>query len=355
MPEHDTPNELQSGFVTPDTKGKDLGPTSETGYASFLAHEHPETEQIGDDTYMLSLPLPVGGGPITSTLCYVMAGPHGEAHLVDPGWNSDEDWNRLTSALKEWGLGPVKSVFVTHLHIDHIGMAERIRQEYGATMIMGEAEWALFQSIPDQAAMNARYDSWGVPFDKRPVMPSDLWHESQVPVAPPDQLVREGDKLDMGRPMEVMVSPGHTEGSLTLRDDDRRLIMPGDNVLPHIHPGLGLDYDPDGDPLGDYLDAIESMNAYDGYEVLPGHGFRFAHLALRNDQTVAHHLRRTKQVVKALETMPADVSVWELASKLHWSHGWDNLEGYFLNSALQQTSMHLRFVRNPERSAKWLA
>jgi len=339
----------------------DLEPTRPGEYAAFMAKRLPAPEQIDDATYLLPIPMFGGGDFVTNTLCYVLRGPDSAAHLIDAGMNTDSGWEVLRSALDAWNLGPVATVVVTHLHIDHIGMAERVRQEWGARVIMGETEWRTYLSSPTADERKANYDKWGVPVDRRPVMPPELepGHTSpnmgpQRLIDPPDQFVHDKDVLDLGRPVTVMLTPGHTEGGISLRDDAHRLIITGDQILPHMHAGIGLDYDPTSDPIGDYLEACGRMAMYDGYETLPGHGFGFRKLGLRLVQTTNHHLRRSRQVAEALATYPND-SVWTLASRLSWSYGFENLEGYFLNSALQQTAMHRTFVRNTARSAPWLA
>jgi len=339
----------------------DLEPARPAEYAAFIGKTLPAPEQIDAETYLLPIPMLGGDDFVTNTLCYVLRGPDGAAHLIDAGMNTDEGWAVLRSALDAWKLGPVASVVVTHMHIDHIGMAERVRQEWGARVIMGEIEWRTYLSSPTADERTARYDKWGVPVDKRPVIPPELepGHTSptvgpQRLIDPPDQFVHDQDVLDLGRPVTVMVTPGHTEGGLSLRDDAHRLMFTGDQILPHMHAGIGLDYDPTGDPIGDYLEACQRMAAYDGYEALPGHGFGFRRLGLRLVQTTNHHLRRSRQVAEALATHPDD-SVWTLASRLTWSYGFDNLTGYFLNSAIQQTAMHQTFVRDTARSAPWLA
>ena len=339
-------------------RGADLGPTSQAGFAAFQQGVDPAPEQIDAQTYCFNTPA-FEGGIVTSTFCYVLAGENGAAHLIDPGMNSDRGWQRLRDALELWGFTSVASVVVTHMHLDHVGMAERVRQEWGAPLIAGSTEWQTYLDTPTQAERNDRYDQWGVPAHRRPVMPPALAAgytadnmPLQHPENPPDCLVDDGAVLDLGRPVTVMLTPGHTDGGLTLRDDAHRLIIVGDEVLPNMHTGLGLDYDPLGDPVGDYLDGAQRLADYDGYEVGPGHGFRFTQLGLRLRQTSTRHLHRSRELADALAKHPDD-SVWQLAQRLSWGHGFDNLEGYFLNSALQQTAMHLTFIRS-SRAQRWL-
>lgn len=332
---------------------RDLTPTSPAGYAAFEAGVRPPTERIDEGAAVCAVELPPGG-IVTSTLCYLFRGAGSSGHLVDPGWNSDAGFAAIEESMAMLGVTTIDSVVTTHLHADHLGMAERIRDAYGAALVMSSTEWRTYLEVPDENERNVRYDEWGVPADRRPHLPQLTAVPDQSPRTEPDVLVSEGDVLDLGRNVTVLSTPGHTEGSISLVDTKHELILTGDHVLPHIHPGLGLDYAAAGDPVGDYLEALERVASFDGYDVLPGHGYRFRRLSERAAQIARHHLRRARQVADAVMTSENDPTVWELASHLSWARGWDGLEGYFLNSALQQTAMHRRFVTSP-RGERWLA
>lgn len=330
---------------------KELRPTSAAGYADFLAVMHPSPEAIDDRTFVLGQPLP-SAAYVTSTLCYVIVGSDGTGHIVDPGWNTDENMVRLRSALEEWGVKRVGTVVATHLHDDHLGMADRVRSEFGAQLALSRTEWDALLARPFDVHAGARLDAWGVPEDKRPALTGGSSHLHEAPE--PDIFVADGDVLDFGRPFRVLLTPGHSQGGITLIDQERGRILTGDHIMPHLHPGLGLGYVGDADPVGDYLESAERLFQWDGFEVLPGHGYRFAQLGRRIEQHIGHHLRRTRQVAQIHAHSP-EATIWQTAAQLSWSAGWDALNGYFLFSALAQTAMHLRFVRDTGRSARWLA
>lgn len=334
-----------------DGAANGLEPTSAAGYAAFLAGEHPAPEAIDDRTFMLSLPLP-NPAIVTSTLVYVLLGEDGVGHIVDPGWDTDENMARLRAALAGWGVDRIGTVVATHLHPDHLGMADRIRREFGAEVVLSRIEWDAVLARPFERDSSAVLDAWGVPAQRRP--PAERQRDLFAGWPAPERLVGDGEVLDLGRPVRVVLTPGHSQGGITLVDEERRRILTGDQVMPHINPGLGLGYVGDGDPIGDYYESAEGLLAWDGHEVLPGHGYRFARLGERVRQHIGHHLRRTRQVAAVRDRDP-EATIWDTAGQLHWSAGFDNLRGYFLYSALAQTAMHLRFLEDGARSARWLA
>ena len=90
----------------------------------------PSVAQVRPGLWVLPLPLPA---PPHEVLVYVLqsdAGPY----LVDAGWDTEEAWDALRAGLEAIGtrVEDVQGVLVTHSHIDHYGLAPRIRAASGA-------------------------------------------------------------------------------------------------------------------------------------------------------------------------------------------------------------------------------
>ena len=191
-----------------------------------------------------------------------------------------------------------------------------------------------------------RLDAWGVPADRRAELAESFDRPSLVDDLVPDELLADGDVIDLpGHRLEVVATPGHTDGHMCLVDADRRVVYTGDHVLPGIYSGIGIGTLPGSDALGDYLASLDRLEPFDGFHALPGHEYRFDGIAPRRAAIAAHHLRRTAEVA-ALVPVLGDATVWEYARRLSWTAGWDGLEGFWLHSALRQTALHLEFVRS---------
>lgn len=304
----------------------------------------PSPERITADTAAIALPLP-HGGTVPYTLCYVLLDANGEAHLVDPGYGSDENAELLRSGLAELGDPRVRSVIVTHLHPDHLGMADRLRTATGATIVMHAREQEAIETVANATeSLDDLFERWGVPAGSAPVVPSGRTVSFSLGSSPPDVLVADGELLDVpGREITAILTPGHTPGHLCLRDAERGLLFTGDHVLPTVYPGLGLGGPTANNPIADYFESIDRVRRYDDHEILPGHGYRFRGLAERCDRIVAHHLKRSREVAAALAEHP-QASVWETASRIRWTAGWQNLAGFNRYSALAQTEMHIGYL-----------
>ncbi|MHA7284094.1 MBL fold metallo-hydrolase [Arthrobacter sp. TMS2-4] len=323
--------------------------STSTQQADAIARgELPALEQVRDDVWSLAQPMP--GGHLAYSLTYLLRGTDGGIHVIDPGWDSDANWGRLTGALTMIAPdGVVTGITGTHLHPDHVGMAARLRRGSGAPLAMHGVERAALERhatrVLDADEVTARLDAWHVPRERRDEL-SRFVDRSPAGLAPAvDRSLSDGDVLPVtGFRTVVMDTPGHTAGHICLRDDDRGLLYTGDHVLPTVVAGLGLGGATPSSPLADYLTSIDRVRRYGHYEALPGHGHRFAGLGERAHESAEHHLKRTREVAAVLEAS-GEPTVWDLASRLTWTAGWEGLQGFQLLSALSQTEMHRDFVR----------
>lgn len=320
-------------------------PTSVAQHGSALARTTPAIEQVRDGVWAIPLPVP-HAGVVESTLCYSLADTFGGVHLVDPGWDTDDNRDRLEAGLRVagFGLSDVRSITATHLHPDHLGLGTRLRTELGIPLALHRAENAALTrpAYADPEGMLAR---WGVPAGHLAELTAVVTPRSGPPGAAADVELDDDDRLRIpGRDVRVVWTPGHTAGSICLFDPADGLFFSGDHVLPIINPGLGLGGFTDGDdPLGAALDSYSRVTAFDDAEVCPGHGYRFRGLAVRAGQIADRHRRRSAEI-GALATAAPAATVWQIAEHVTWTDGWQNLAGFLRLSALSQTEMHLRHL-----------
>jgi len=320
-------------------------PVQPTSDAQFEAHSLgavPPVEQVAEGIWAVATALPFGHIPYT--LSYLIRSSGAGVHLVDPGWNSDDNWVTLTNALRAMDATPndLASVTVTHLHPDHVGLAERVRAETGAPVAVHRLEQAAMDAFASSAAIadEGQLERWGVPDDRRPELRALAAASSELRVVTADVLLDDGDRLDVAdRDLRVIHTPGHTNGHICLVDTD--VVLTGDHVLPTIYPGLGLGGATEGNPIADYFASLARVRGFDDREVLPGHSYSFRGLAERCDAIEAHHRRRSSEVAEAA----GGASVWEIAASLTWTAGWANLHGFYVQSALAQTAMHVEYLR----------
>lgn len=303
-------------------------------------------EQVRDDVWAIAMEMP--GGHIPYSYVYLFRDAEGSLHTVDAGFDLEENWVRFVDAVASIGheLSDVKTIVVTHMHPDHLGLANRIRTATGAPLVMHrEEQRALDGTNWASQSLAANLDSWGVPEDRLPELVQVMNGAASVGGAVHiDRLLEDEEVVQWpGISLNIMWTPGHTGGHFCVRDDDRRFLITGDHVLPNMFAGLGLGAPTETNPLADYVAGLARVSAYDDYEVLPGHGYRFTGIAGRAADSAEHHLRRAREISVVLAENP-DLSVWDTASKLTWTAGWENLSGFFLYSALMQCAMHREYL-----------
>lgn len=334
-----------------------MQPTNPAQFDDAMADRVPAADEVREGIWSIPLPMQQPGNPFS--LSYLIAGDDGSLHLIDTGYDGDENWALFRRALDGFGLSvdDIASVFVTHLHPDHLGMTERLRAASGARigMLRREREGLAAVAAGGLTPPTGLLEGWGVPPERRAELSIPLGADLVARGIPSiDVSYEPGDLIDVpGRAIEVLWTPGHTAGSASLVDREAGLLYTGDTVLPKIFSGLGL-----GDrglpgsaasnPIGDYLESLTSLARFDDLEVAPGHGYRFRGLIERNAQLAEHHLHRSRAAAAVIRD-DADATVWQVASRLRWTAGWANLRSFYLLSALSQTVLHLDFARsNPE-------
>jgi glyoxylase-like metal-dependent hydrolase (beta-lactamase superfamily II) len=174
----------------------------------------------------------------------------GEAMVIDPG----DDVPYILSRIKAHGL-TLKQIVITHAHFDHVGGAMQLKRATGAPILLNENDLPLL-------AMMAEQPRW-VGIDP---------HQLVIPeVAPPD--VNAGDGLLVGvagHKAEVLLTPGHTQGSICLHFAPEKLLVAGDTLFSGSIGRTDL-------PGGNARKLLESIHDRllplpDETLVIPGHG-----------------------------------------------------------------------------------
>jgi hydroxyacylglutathione hydrolase len=181
-------------------------------------------------------------GPV-STNVYVLGDEASrEAIAIDTATPCVE-WLAAALADRGWTL---KLIVSTHRHWDHIGDNAAVAEETGAQIAA---------HVLDRHGLE-RPEPLFAPFPVAPSVPAiDLAEGSQI---------RFGDVR-----MEVLHTPGHTEGSVCLLAEGERLLLSGDTLFAG---GWGRVDLPGGD-ADQMVDSLARLTGLaDDLRVLPGHG-----------------------------------------------------------------------------------
>lgn len=266
--------------------------------------------------------------------------------LVDSGLDDDVHYDNLESALAAFGatLDDVRAAIFTHFHGDHYGLAARIRERSGASIALHAIEAELMASLDevpiDRAALDAWFVGLGVPQPERPELVEVAFVQEQRlrSRAIPDTLLRDGDVVEAsGERFEVVHTPGHSPGHVCVVATQRGIVFSGDHVLSETTPNVSIFPSVGGDPLGEYLVALDRVRRLDACLALPGHE-ESPRLGARATELIAYH---DEQLV-AVQQIVADghATVREVGERL-WSTTWPLLSPIDRHLALGETLAHL--------------
>lgn len=184
-------------------------------------------------------------GPLQCNCSIVYDTSSADATVVDPGG----DVVRILGFLAQHGL-KLRQILVTHAHLDHLAGAKLLSEATGAPVLYHQADLFQLSWMEQQAA----------------------WMGITNPqVGPPDASAEEGTRLLVGTEAgEVIHTPGHTAGSISLYFPGSSLLLAGDTLF---RGGIGRTDLPGGDDR-QILQSIRSKLLPLPAEtlVVPGHG-----------------------------------------------------------------------------------
>jgi glyoxylase-like metal-dependent hydrolase (beta-lactamase superfamily II) len=143
------------------------------------------------------------------TNCYLVADPHSrQAAVIDPGGDGD----RIAARIRGLGL-ELMAILNTHGHFDHVLDAWTLKQQFGAQVYLNRKDQAIL--------------------DNRSVGLAGLFTSaSKSPRGSVDQWLQEGDRVQIGAIcLEVLETPGHTPGHISLYYRQGNLIFVGDTLF----------------------------------------------------------------------------------------------------------------------------
>jgi glyoxylase-like metal-dependent hydrolase (beta-lactamase superfamily II) len=138
---------------------------------------------------------------------YVLYNEKRDCCIIDPGCYFAGEEQELKNFITGSGLNPVLLIN-THCHLDHIFGNRFIQKTYGLVLHMHPLEKPVFDRGPASGQL------WQMPFDN---------YDGEF------VYIDENEDIDLGgEKLQVLFTPGHSPGSVSLYNKDNKFIISGD-------------------------------------------------------------------------------------------------------------------------------
>lgn len=184
-------------------------------------------------------------GPL-SVNCFVLGCERShDGIVIDPGG----DVELIEQTVRQHGLN-IRSIINTHGHFDHVGGNNRAVVSFGARLLIHQADAYLLGKVAEVAGM------YGIAGENSPE---------------PDEFLCDGMEITFGGyVLEVLHTPGHTQGGCCLYIKGENMVITGDTLFADSIGRTDL-------PGGSHEQLLESIRTKlftlpEDVTAYPGHG-----------------------------------------------------------------------------------
>lgn len=304
--------------------------------------------------FHLSLPMP---SPVLSHVNAYLVRGNDECLLIDTGWDTPEAFASLKNQLAEINvkLADISQIVITHIHPDHYGLGGRLKQLSRTKIALHylekdfvESRYINMDELLNQLAQWLHIN--GVPAEELPELlaASTAMVKFVTPVSP-DITLRGGETIALGSfRFQVIWTPGHSRGHISLYEPVRKVLLCGDHILPNITTNISFHPQSSPNPLNDYLSSLNTLKQLEVSLILPGHEYPFTNFNQRIEQLIQHHQKRNTEILRVLDTKPK--TAYQIATKITWLRdingaSWDDLRPWDKRMAVLETLSHLEAMK----------
>lgn len=180
---------------------------------------------------------------------YLLINGKKDCIIIDPGCYFEEERTELLTYIEKEGL-KVTRLLNTHCHLDHIFGNRLVAKTYGVGLEMHILDKVVLDTSPEVGRM------YNVPFEPSPE---------------PTRYLEAGEKILLGQDeLEVLLTPGHSPGSVCFYHAGQRFVIGGDVLF---HESIGRTDLPGGNHQTLLNSIREKLFVLpDDVQVYPGHG-----------------------------------------------------------------------------------
>lgn len=187
-------------------------------------------------------------------------------------------------------------MFITHMHIDHTGLADELRNRLSLSVVMHRRDYEQVMKMMDRDSFVRGFlelsEYYGVPSTEMELyrnVTSSISGRRRMNSVNPDVIIDgEENRIESVR---VLLTPGHSPGHVSVILDEKGIAFTGDLILPTITTHVGLTPINPGNPLLEYLNSLIKIRNIGLKCIYPGHEGEICNVNARIDELIMHRFR----------------------------------------------------------------
>lgn len=308
-------------------------------------------KEVYKNIYLCEFPLT--GNPLKSINIFVIK-TEKENLIIDTGFNNDENRKNMDDLIEKLDLDLSNtSLFLTHLHSDHVGLASYLCKKGIKEIFLSEVDGKLLEDGIDLSGyqwqnilQNAKAQGLE---DENLDINDHPGFKNRPKEAFPYTRVNPGDKLKIGEfDFTFIDEAGHTPGMLGLFEKDKKILFCGDHILGKITPNITWWGEKYGDSLAIYLKNLKKIKSYDISYLFSSHRFLIKDVNKRIDELLDHHKKRLDESLSIVKKYK-QINTRDVTKNLNWdirAKDWNDFPDSQKWFAVGEASAHLVYLKN---------
>ncbi|WP_449539000.1 MBL fold metallo-hydrolase [Ferdinandcohnia sp. Marseille-Q9671] len=305
-------------------------------------------EKIEFDGYRIGIPVPF---PMKYVYCYLFKQNDGYV-MIDVGLNyraARDAWQEVFDSL---GIVPkdIHTIYLTHFHPDHSGLAGWMQQLTGADLYMHEIDAEMLHRVFGENSLQTKrvkemVVQHGVPENLSDAI-IDHMENLNRSVLPLPVMKPIGDTIEFGeRQWSVIHTPGHSAGHVCFYQKEEGILIGGDHILEKITPNISVWPGASQHPLHEYIDSLRKVKTHPIRKIYSAHNLPVLNVNQRVDEILEHHDERLSYI----ESLAIHKTAYQIARVL-FAH--KDLTPHQWRFAIAETIAHLNYLEREGRITK---
>lgn len=269
--------------------------------------------QVYPQIYLNEIPLPKN--PLKVLNSYIIFSPD-RTLIIDTGFNLEICKEAFMEGIEKLQIDLKKTdLILTHMHVDHTGLADYLR-DLGCEVYIGKKDGKFLNNYRSSSDIILKELTKALDLDNEFLsrVNEEFGEKAEGPFEYTP--LTEGDCLEVGPyKFEVIDIPGHSPGHIGLYEPNHKLFFGGDHILNEITPNITF-WHFKIDSLGNFVNSLRKIGRLEIDLVFPSHRSIIKNHQQRIEELIAHHDERLLEITEILRDGPKSVS--GTAAKMHW-------------------------------------